>query len=238
MIEKIKTLPEFLDVSGVSVRIESLFNTYGQTILDLYVQKKDGVVTALMAVLGSGCTLVAHDDADFDELRSFLRCLGVEAFCDFDTAERLGHSSRQTAELLLWQGDMPQSADERSVKIANVYDLLKNGEDGDIVLPCFDEWYADFCVRVNHKGAEYFALDNAVAVAGFTTDREALITGVAVEKSQRKKGLGAAAVKGLIGKLKVKNPDIKVFVCAVEDRVKFYEKIGFEVLGQVAVLEF
>jgi len=100
------------------------------------------------------------------------------------------------------------------------------------------KWYADFCVRVNHKGAEYFALDNAVAVAGFTTDREALITGVAVEKSQRKKGLGATAVKGLIGKLKVKNPDIKVFVCAVEDRVKFYEKIGFEVLGQVAVLEF
>ena len=235
MIEKIRILPKIPTVDGVSVRIESLFNAYGHTILELYAQKQNGDITALMSVLGSGCTLIGTDNADYSEIRSFLSFLGVEVFCSLEVAKNLKVSDCETVFLLEYIGIEQPSQEENSVKISEVYELLKNGEDGDIELPGFQEWYADYCIRKNHSSAEHFAIDGAVAVAGFVTEKEALITGVAVQKSQRAKGKGKSAVIGLVNKLRAENSNKRVFVCAKHNKAEFYKKIGFNVLGQVLV---
>lgn len=235
MIEKISCLPQFPMSGSVSVRIRSLFNAYGGTLLRLYAQSQGDEITALMAVLGSGCTLAVNSDADFAELRSFLAFLGVEVFCGSEVFEELGVEECEKAVLLRWQGDALSTLEEASVKTSSIYDLLKNGDDGDIELPCFDEWYADYCIRRNHKSAEHFAINGAVAVAGFVTEDEALITGVAVEKTQRKKGLGTAVLHGLVAKLHEQGLKNDIFVCAKRNKALFYEKAGFEAIGQVAV---
>lgn len=238
MIKRVKDLPFIPLSSVVGLRIKSLYNTYGRTILDVYCQSDGDKITAVMAVLGSGCTLAAERDADFGELDSFLQFLGAEVFCDAWMAERFEFCSCETVNLLQWRGETVGAVNEQVVKISEIYNLIKNGEDGDIELPCFDEWYADFCLRLNHGNAEYFSCGQAVAVAGFVTDGEALITGVAVELRHRGKGLGRIAVEGLVSKLKAKDPDITVYVCATDKTVEFYEKIGFKFAGQVVVLRY
>jgi N-acetylglutamate synthase-like GNAT family acetyltransferase len=161
--------------------------------------------------------------------------LGVEVFCSFEVAQNLKASESETAFLLEYIGSEQPAEAEISVKISELYELLKNGEDGDIELPGFQEWYADYCIRKNHKSAEHFAINGAVAVAGFVTEQEALITGVAVAKSQREKGKGKSAVIGLVQKLRAENLNKRVFVCAKHNKAEFYKKIGFNVLGQVTV---
>ena len=128
MIEKISSLPQFPMGDCVSVRIRSLFNAYSSTLLSLYAQSQGGEITALMAVLGSGCTLAAVPDADFSELRSFLEFLGVEVFCSSEVFEELGVEECEKAVLLRWRGDALFASLEEPVKIPEIYNLLKNGD--------------------------------------------------------------------------------------------------------------
>lgn len=238
MIEKVCCLPPVPHFKGVDLRIKALYNTYGKTLLDVYCQYTCAKVTAVMAVLGSGCTLITFDDADYEELNSFLSVLGVEVFCSSKTAENLTPKREEQICLLEYDGNMPTRSFEKETKVSEIYTLLENGTDGDIVLPPFDEWYADFCLRQNHGSAEYFALQYAVAVCGFKTDDEALITGVAVESEHRNKGFGRSVVEGLIFKLKQKNPKIKILVTATNKRCGFYEKLGFKSAGKVSLLQY
>lgn len=237
MIKKVTHLPQIPCSGVIDLRVRSIYNAYGGTLAEIYCQFIGGEVTALMVTLGGGCTLAVTENAEPTEIGSFLRFLGVEVFCDEKVCQILNSAQFQTVNLLEFRGEATKLSEEVKMPIAKLFGLLKGGEDGDIVLPCFDEWYADFCVRCNHGNAEYFAVSNAVAVCGFKTEAAALITGVSVLKQSRGLGLGKAVLMGLVSKLKQQDSKIKIFATATDEKSGFYEKAGFIKNGRVAVLK-
>ena len=241
MIKRIETLPETLEKSIFTARIETLLNTYGNSVgVDLFAQTVDGEITAVFGGIDNSFTLICLDNADYDELNSYFLFIKAIVFCDGEVSKRL--NAKQIDKALLYEfekevkpTDFPYEKGRGS--IAEVYKLLENGIDGDIELPPFDFWYTDFCLRFNHNSSEYFIVEKAVAVAGFVTEYCSLITGVAVDINDRGKGFGKTALSGLIHNIICKYPQSKVFASTVNSG-GFYEALNFKHCGNIAVCEF
>ena len=121
--------------------------------------------------------------------------------------------------------------------IKSVYDMLLNGQDGDIDLPPFEYWYTDFCLRYNHNAGEYALSENAVAVAGFISEGASLITGVATKKEARGNGEGSRCLKALIHNIRTKYPKSRIF-SATTAAHDFYIKNGFVQSDECAILKY
>lgn len=238
MIERRESLPENLPQNVVIARIMALHNAYCDSVgVDIFVQRVEGQITALFGGMDRSYSLFAFDNADFDELDSYFSFLGAVVFCFSDTAEKLHPKLTERSELYELMAEVEGVKDDGHRKISDVYNALKNGEDGDIKMPPFDLWYTDFCVRFNHGAAEYSLLSGAVAVAGFVTDFATLVTGIATDKGHRKNGLGSRALNLLLSNIKKKHPTSRVFA-ATKNAGEFYIKNGFAKSGEVAVCKY
>ncbi len=238
MIERVSSLPEGSKSNAVTLRIKALYNTYCESVgVDLFIQKVGNKVTAVFGGIDGSFSLVCFENADFDELDSYFGFLGATVFCFGEVARTLKPKKVSESGLYVFDGEVTSTDFDGHGSIFKIYDALKSGEDGDIWLPPFDLWYTDFCLRFNHNSAEYFLLDGSVAVAGFVTDEASLITGVAVDKALRSKGLGSKALSGLIYKIREKHPKSLIYA-ATKNAADFYTKNGFKYDGSVAVCEY
>ena len=238
MIERVDSLPEGLEINAVALRIKALYNTYCESVgVDLFIQKVKDKVTAVFGGMDGSFSLICFENADFDELDSYFGFLGATVFCFGEVAEVLKPKRVSKSKLYVFDGDVTLTDFDGNGGISKVYDALKYGEDGDILLPPFDLWYTDFCLRFNHDSAEYFLKEGSVAAAGFVTDEASLITGVAVDKVFRNKGLGSEVLRGLIYKIREKHPKSMIFA-ATQNAADFYIKNSFKYDGTVAVCEY
>lgn len=238
MIERIEKLPEGLPENVVTARINALLSAYRDSVgIDIFTQTVDGQITAIFGGMDGSFSLELCGKADVEELDSYFSFLSGTVFCDSVTADALHCEEKQYSDLYELTDAVETTDGDGHGRISDVYDVLKMGEDGDIVLPPFDPWYTDLCVRFNHGAADLALCDGAVAVAGFVTDQNALITGVAVGKSDRKKGKGTKALKTLLSNIRKKHPSCRVFA-ATQNAGGFYIKNGFKKVGRVAVLKY
>lgn len=238
MIERIEKLPNGLAENVATSRIKALLSAYGNSVgVDIFTQIDDGKITAVFGGMDGSYSLQLCGEADIEELNSYFTFLSATVFCDAATADALRCEDKQYSDLYELTDVVETTDGDGHGRISDVYDVLKMGEDGDIALPPFDLWYTDFCVRFNHGAADFALCDGAVAVAGFVTDQNALITGVAVNTADRKKGRGTKALKILLSNIRKKHPSCRVFA-ATQNAGGFYIKNGFKKVGQVAVLKF
>jgi hypothetical protein len=238
VIERCDKLPENLPKNIITTRIFALHNAYCESVgIDIFTQIIDGEITAIFGGMDGSYSLLTFENADFEELDSYFSFLRATVFCDEKVAEFLNCKEKQVSSLFEWDQESNTTQNDGHGRISDVYEALKNGEDGDIAMPDFDLWYTDFCMRFNHGAAEYSLVDGAVAVAGFMTDFGALITGVAVPENARKSGLGSGALKSLLSNIKKKYPNSKVFA-ATDNAAGFYIKNGFKSIGKVAVCKY
>ncbi len=217
------------------LRISALYNTYSSNA-EIYIQKTDGQITAVFGGYQSGFSLAATNNADFCELDSFFKLLGAEVFCSLSVADQLDYRQKTECNIMRFAANAEGSV--KHSKISEIYPLLQNGADGDIELPSFDLWYTDFCLRFNHKSAEYALHDNAVALCGFMTEDASLITGVAVKKEQRGKGYGKRVVEDLVTIVKKTYKNSKIYAAVSDEKIGFYEKCGFIFDSKCAVLKY
>lgn len=238
MIERCGKLPENTPENIVTARIKALYNAYCDSVgVDIFVQKTDGKITAIFGGMDGSYSLVAFENADFEELDSYFSFLGATVFCFSDTSDSLHPESAEKSDLYELVNEVDYAETYGHEKISDVYKALKNGEDGDIEMPEFDLWYTDFCVRFNHGSAEYSLVNGATAVAGFMTDFGTLITGIATPKKERKNGLGSSALNVLLSNIKKKHPDSRVYA-ATKNAGEFYIKNGFVKVDKVAVCKY
>lgn len=237
MIERLDSLPS-LPKTVSAARIKALCSTYCNTVgIDLFRQTANGLTTAYFGGISGSFSLEAEDNADFGELSAYFRFLGASVFCNGATAVRLDCRRRTASGLYELKAEADATLNDGHGSIAEIYEKLQNGLDGDIVLPPFDDWYTDFCARFNHGAAEYSETPTAVAVTGFMTESISLITGVAVAADHRKTGEGSAVLRTLIHNIRKKYPQSRIFAAA-NAAAGFYIKNGFSHVGNVAVCEF
>ena len=110
------------------------------------------------------------------------------------------------------------------------YEALLSGTDGNIELPDYETFAADFLLRCRKGVAGGIVEKNCCALCFNITEQSAFIGGVAVKLSDRKSGQGKMAVDRLCEIL----PADKLFVCCLDNVKGFYEKCGFSYVGQAA----
>ena len=97
-----------------------------------------------------------------------------------------------------------------------IYDLL-NVEG--LSLPEYPYFAVDYCHRLNHGFADYFALKNKCCAVTFNCGDEAIMNGIA----SHQKGMGSIALKGVLQK----NYGRDFLVCCRDSVLEFYKKNGF-----------
>jgi predicted GNAT family acetyltransferase len=119
----------------------------------------------------------------------------------------------------------------KSSEYLGVYNLLNDSE-GE-----FSRWYSNFSKKINSGVAcgVYKVYDDSIVSTVMATaiyDKTAIISGVFTNPLYRGRGYASECVKAVINELYKKNVE-KVYLWCEEDKIPFYEKLGFKFMGQI-----
>lgn len=227
----------------VGMRILSNMNAYGcdRPFALFWRQINDeNQVTALLSKMDGTLFLTAADTSDYEELALFISAMKEQngaVLCPLPCAQRLSISYPQLYhEMVLGniRGKQNSVANKTRATLSEIYAILKAGEDGDITLPPFEVWYADFSHKIRHGQTRAIVFEHsAVALTSAELTDRAVISGVSVLPHKRGEGLGKAAVLALCGELQKENKAVYV-VCSV-NMTAFYEKLGFICSGTTTI---
>lgn len=239
MIEK---LSDFKSVSGVNSPLVPLVyadGVYSSSELDgIFIQSdKNGEISALFSMKNTCVALCGISESDEEELESFFRFCGVRNIVS-DTP--LSGFSGACGELPLMKfskrvyknsNTSVLTAGSELCEYQEVYNIIFNGDGS------FENWFPEFSKKINSgvAFASYFKIGNAAvsaAISPYVFGKNAVIAGVSTSEAYRNKGYGGLCVKSLLKTL-YENGVSDIFLWCEDDKLPFYEKIGFEKAGKV-----
>ncbi|MBE6781312.1 MAG: hypothetical protein E7540_01110 [Ruminococcaceae bacterium] len=210
--------------------IHSLKVAFGGTVLapEIWVQTEENEVCSVLARFG-GRIYIYSDKKNLGEIKEFINLIGFsEIFCDKEVALELDLKPKKEFSVLFLRAEQRQKQTEQ-VSLSALYKGLKAGEDGDIVLPSFDEFAPDVSHRLRHGGAAAIVNEKGSALA-FLSPYGGIINGISVENEKRGKGFGSSLLFELcelIGQ--------DIFVCSGKKALEFYIKNGFSFLNNAVI---
>lgn len=225
-----------------SARICALHNTYKNAPFAFFWQQKIGEeTTAVISKIDGDITLFATENADYEELVSFLETVGYASVsCDEEIMKKLGFYDYLSSYLVEYKNPQTVSADGIvRADYAAVYALLK---ECDFSVPAtLGDFLADFAARCNHSAADYGCIlegDKLASTASalFIGEKSVLLGAVATAKDCRGKGYAAKIVAALADKYYFSGKRVYLF-CREDSLEKFYTRIGFESIGKWSVKE-
>lgn len=217
MISLINTLPEFSLLSAEMVKINCLFDSYkNDSNVMFWAQDGDKCVIAMT----DGNMIIQNNNADFEELLEFVSVLSpVCVFSDSQTLKKLNLIPDENINVVYRKADLEGQAQSDTLSSDELYRLLD--VDG-LSLPDYPHFAVDFCRRLNHGFAKYFAIKDKCAVITFNSGNKAIINGLA----SHEKGYGTVAIKGILQK----NYGKDFLACCRDSVLPFYLKNGFKKL--------
>ncbi len=216
MIKLIDALPEISECKIELIRIKCTFLSYSDTAL--FWMQDD--CRAMICMLDGDMT-VYNRNADLEELREFISVLNpTSVFSDSVTLIALFGVDFEAVQVLGAQCiGKPAPCD--TVNSREMYDLLNVSG---LELPPYPFFAVDYCHRINHGLADFFAIKGKCAAITFSADKHCILNGIA----SHKKGMGSVALAAIMYKNRG-----KYMLCSCRDDVKgFYIKNGFAPLYQ------
>ncbi|MBR5442246.1 MAG: GNAT family N-acetyltransferase [Clostridia bacterium] len=237
MIEKITDIGILSGVSSPLLPLLCADFRYSATDVDgAYVQRDNNTVKAL-ASIKNGCATVCvvEDDFSHEEMNSFLSFLHVGQVL---SNAPLDDAFKSVALLEITpepcnSGDLHVTSPTWKLsQYKALYQLLSEGDGS------FDSWFTDFSRRVNDGFALGVCSSDYVscAVAPCVYEKCGIIAGVYTLPQHRGQGLAQDCVNGLLSALNAKGIRVAYLWCN-EDKVKFYKKSGFRVIGNLYIRE-
>lgn len=194
-------------------------------------------VTAVISSFENNITVCAAENADYDEIKSFLSFCPYEDGCaDKVTFDRLGLEIKSTKQMYRYShksGSVyPQITGKGDLK--QVYSLVSECIPDSFAKEesAYLSFLSDFTFRQRRNMARIKTYTEngkvlSCALTASESDSDAIISGVACDESIRGKGIGKKTVQSLADELFSENK--RVYVIALNSSAqKFYEKIGFE----------
>lgn len=223
---------DFLQNDSLKVKITSLLLAYGAAanFLDFWIISNENGPCGAVCRFESSATVSVNDEADFEELSSFLRVIAAEVLCTKEVREKLSLCDYQELFEVEKHFD-PIEAKQEQIDIFKLYELLKKGEDGDLSLPDKNSFYVDLSHRMRHKTAAAVLFEDSAAVCGFIGADAGLISGVAVEKSARGKGKG----KSVLDAVCRSSGRETVFAHCTKQKLPFYLSCGFKITKELCI---
>lgn len=214
MISLVSKLPEITEPNAEYFKIKALFDMYAGDAL-FWRQSGGNFIS-----LSDGHMNIFAENSDTAELHEFVGMLSPESvFGDYETLCAIDRRPNERVTVMLCSETVTSEIRSDSLSSREIYELLSAGG---LELPEYPFFAVDFCRRLNHGGALYFAVGGKCAAVSFNTGAFALINGIA----SREKGFGSKALKGIISA----NRGRKILVCCREELEGFYLKNGFEKL--------
>ena len=217
MIALTDFLPEASELNAEYVRIKCLFDCYKDDKDVLFWEQNGGKAYISLA---SGDMTVFCENGDLTEIKEFISVISPRSiFGSLEALKKLGFSDIHSVFVMSRKADILGETIGDSLKSREIYDILNVKE---FSLPEYPYFAVDFCRRINHGTADYFAIKDQCAAISFHTGNYALLNGIV----SREKGLGTVALRAILQK----NYGRELIVCCEENLIGFYEKNGFKKL--------
>lgn len=198
---------------------------------------KTGERTALLSSVDGNFTLIATEKTDFEEIKEFAHFFGCSSIISnipFTTSAK-SYALYKVIDYESTKKDFCYLILDRASTVSQYrkfHSLLFADTQVD-----FDAWYYDFSKKIVNNDAKAVALTQfdvflSIATAPMIYKNTALISGVYTLKDFRNKGFSKATIYKLIDELKKDNVT-DVFLWCEKEVEEFYEKIGFQKVGNV-----
>ena len=235
----IKKVTDNINLSGVSSPLLPLIYcdfTYnsGDTEGVYFQYNETDEISSVFSLKNACITLARVKDTDLSELSMFFDFLSVsEIISDYPLDE-----SFEKLQLLETTTRCENALDvsfllktSKSSEYLGVYNLLNDSKGQ------FPRWYSNFSKKINSGVAcgVYKVYDDSIVSTVTATaiyDKIAIISGVFTNPLYRGRGYASECVKAVINELYKKNVE-KVCLWCEEDKIPFYEKLGFKFMGQI-----
>lgn len=214
MVTLVDKIPEIDNLSAEWVKIKCLYNSYkNDSKVMFWVQDTDKCVIALT----DGNMIIYNISADFEELTEFVDVINPACvFSDYDTLSKIGRKPKERINIIYRKADIKGETKGDSLSSREIYDLL---DVEGLSLPEYPYFAVDYCYRLNHGFADYFALKGKCCAVTFNCGDMAIMNGIA----SHQKGMGSVALKGVLQK----NYGRDFLVCCRDSVSEFYKKNGF-----------
>lgn len=225
-------------------KISSKVSAYGfeYDFFKVWFSRNGSDISAVIAQFENEVTIVADDNADFEELSSFCQLNGFEnGCCQSEVLGKLGLAPKAEKQMFVYEkpsgnntgfidahGDLRQAYSIISKSIPNSFSPDENA---------YLSFLSDFTFRQRRGSARIKTYSEngkvvSCALTSAETDNTAIISGVACDESQRGKGIGKMTVQCLADELLREGKT--VYVIALNDGAgEFYNKIGFKKITDV-----
>ena len=161
--------------------------------------------------------IIYNISADFEELTEFVDVINPACvFSDYDTLSKIGRKPKERINIIYRKADIKGETKGDSLSSREIYDLL---DVEGLSLPEYPYFAVDYCYRLNHGFADYFALKGKCCAVTFNCGDMAIMNGIA----SHQKGMGSVALKGVLQK----NYGRDFLVCCRDSVSEFYKKNGF-----------
>ncbi len=246
--ENLPQIKEICEGSIIGTKILCLVTAYGfeRDFLECWVMLDGGKVTAVLTRFYDDITLLSSDNADREQLLSFLGMFGYSTLCCTKkccdafgmVADTVKNGYVYTADISDYCCDALEEDDYRKA-----YELISTEIPGSFRSnrEAYLSFLSDFTFRKRRNLARGVCTHtdgkvSSVALTSSETDKSAIISGVACDNTLQKRGLGKKTVLSLVNSLKKENKS--VYVIALNEKAEgFYEHIGFSKDEKIAFIE-
>lgn len=235
LFEKFK---DFCKIDSFGTRIYSHFLCYGYeyNFVDFWVQiSENNLITAAFCKLDGDLVVCACEDADFEEITTFLNFtdkLSVTFDCKFIEFIKIDCSCVSYGDILMYEKSKKDCEKyiASTPEIKEYHNLLLSCKSDDFFVPEYLNFLSDVSRRMQKGICDICGVycDDKLVSCAMTvsyTDFSVILGAVATDAQYRKRGFAGFVVSSLAEKYKYLD---SVYIYTTIDRnTRFYESLGF-----------
>ncbi len=230
MVTLINEMPVIDCLNAAYAKVACAAKAYmGYDKIALFWQQtdSDNNITALISLV-DGVMSLANLGGDLFELKEFIKCISpYGVFTDISTAKALNLKIETECDTLFIKPpyNFENAAENTYAGVSYACETVAERLDvGNI-----NVFKADISHRIRHDACGYVTTPASAAFLLYSNNI-AIISGIAVKKTNQKTGIGSATLKRLLEIAKHR----PVLVCAEQKNTPFYLKNGFTLNGKFA----
>lgn len=246
--ENFQSIAQLCENSIIGIKILCQINSYGfdKDFLEVWIMSEKNVITSVFTKFYDDISLVASENADFEQLKAFLEMLYYNTImCPYSLCEKINAANYIVKNAYSYVKCSEKHSAETLTEdnYREAYSLISREIPGSFKEG--REAYLSFISDYTYRERRGFARGvcthiegklSSVAITSAETDKKAIISGVACDSSFRKKGLGKTTVLSIVSILRKDNK--KPYVIALNENAEgFYEHIGFKFEEKIAFVE-
>lgn len=223
-----------------AIKLKALYKAYGTDTDFLYFYKITDLSfeKALICRMNGVVTVSAFDEYDNAELYCFCKFFGCTLEGrNLDAEENI---TMECGNIISFR-NVDCESEPCLMDIKSAYDVMLSADSSSVTLPMYDDFYVDMSHRIRHGISLIYGTyeENqpiGAVLVSHICDDSSLISGVALKKEYRGKGLGKQIVMSVVAS-ENKNGRTVYLMC-IDELTDFYLKCGGKICGKFKRLDF